>query len=64
MTDCEYCGESFADDEAYLRHLGDEHPEEMGPIERRRLEALGGDGDGPTKPLVFAAIAVGALRGT
>lgn len=61
MTDCEYCSESFDGDDAYLRHLGDEHPDEMGPIERRRLEELGGTSDGPTTPLIVAGIAVGAL---
>ena len=61
MTDCEHCSETFEDDAAYLRHLGDEHPDEMGPIERRRLDELGGGESGPSTPLLVAGIAVGAL---
>ncbi|WP_323674726.1 hypothetical protein [Halorubellus sp. PRR65] len=61
MTDCEHCSESFEDEAAYLRHLDDEHPGEMGPIERRRLDELGGGDGGPSMPLVVAGIAVGAL---
>ncbi|MFC6951826.1 hypothetical protein [Halorubellus litoreus] len=61
MTDCEHCSESFEDEAAYLRHLGDEHPGEMGPIERRRLDELGGGDGGPSTPLLVAGIAVGAL---
>lgn len=61
MRDCEHCSESFEDEAAYLRHLGDEHPGEMGPIERRRLDELGGGESGPSTPLLVAGIAVGAL---
>jgi hypothetical protein len=61
VTDCEHCSETFPDEPAYLRHLGDEHPEEMGPIERRRLEELGGSSGGPSMPLLVGGIAVGAL---
>ncbi|WP_227132113.1 hypothetical protein [Halorubellus salinus] len=61
MTDCEHCSETFEDEAAYLRHLGDEHPGEMGPIERRRLDELGGGESGPSTPLLVAGIAVGAL---
>lgn len=61
MTDCEHCSESFEDDAAYLRHLDAEHPEEMGRIERRRLEELGGGDGGTPLPLLVGGIAVGAL---
>ncbi|NHN42166.1 hypothetical protein G9C85_11085 [Halorubellus sp. JP-L1] len=61
MTDCEHCSETFEDDAAYLRHLDAEHPDEMGRIERRRLEDLGGSSDGPSMPLLVGGIAVGAL---
>jgi hypothetical protein len=47
MRDCPHCSASFeADDEvAYLEHLRDEHPDEFGSVDRRRLDQLGGDGD-------------------
>jgi len=62
VTDCEHCSESFEDEAAYLRHLDDEHPGEMGPIERRKLDELGGSGDGGlSTPLLVGGIAVVAL---
>lgn len=61
MTDCEHCSESFEDEAGYLRHLDDEHPGEMGPIERRKLDELGGSGGGPSMPLLVGGIAVVAL---
>jgi len=62
VTDCEHCSASFEDDAAYLRHLDDEHPGEMGPIERRRLDELGGNGDGGLSTgLLVGGIAVVAL---
>lgn len=62
MKDCEHCSASFEDEAAYLRHLDDEHPDEMGPIERRRFDELGGGGDGGVStPLIVAGIALGAL---
>ncbi|WP_152039857.1 hypothetical protein [Salinigranum salinum] len=47
MRDCPHCSASFeADDEvASLEHLRDEHPDEFGPVDRRRLDQLSGDGD-------------------
>ena len=61
MTDCEHCSASFEDEAAYLRHLDDEHPGEMGPIERRKLDELGGGDGGPSMPLLVGGIAVVAL---
>lgn len=42
MPECEYCSESFGDEDAYLRHLADEHEGELSRIDQRRVEALGG----------------------
>lgn len=48
MHECPHCGESFDAEEAYLRHLGERHADALGPIERRRVEALdGADGRAP-----------------
>lgn len=62
MTDCDHCEETFDDDAAYLRHMDAEHPDEMGRIERRRLEELGGGGGGGTPTAaILGALAVLAL---
>lgn len=45
MVECEYCGESFETDEAHLEHLGTEHPDELGPIDQRRVAAAGNSSD-------------------
>lgn len=62
MPDCDYCGESFADEDAYLAHLGAEHAGELGPIDRRRVAASGGAGDDeggfPLGPTVLVGLLV------
>lgn len=46
MADCDYCGQSFDGEEAYLRHLRDAHEGELSPIDSRRVESTFGDGNG------------------
>lgn len=46
MPDCDYCGESFGGEDAYLDHLAAEHEGELGPIDRRRVESSHGSGGG------------------
>jgi len=47
MVECEYCGATFDDETAHLEHLGAEHADELGPIDRRRVKAAtGGDDEG------------------
>lgn len=43
MEECDYCGESFGDEEALLAHLDAEHAGELGRIDRRRVEDFRGD---------------------
>lgn len=38
MPDCSYCGESFDSEDDYLAHLETVHEDELGPIDRRRIE--------------------------
>lgn len=55
MIDCDYCGESFDDEDAYLDHLERAHEiEELGAIDVRRLESRGKtpDSDG-LPPIVY-----------
>jgi len=66
MTDCEYCGATFETEAAHLEHLGEEHADELGPIDQRRVAAAGEGGDGglPIAGLVggaavLALVAVG-----
>jgi len=37
MTECDYCGREVADDD-YDTHLREEHADELGPIDRRRID--------------------------
>ena len=38
MPECEYCAETFADENDHLDHLAEDHWEELGPIDRRRVD--------------------------
>ncbi len=38
MPECDYCAESFADEDAYLRHLADTHEGELSRIDQRRVD--------------------------
>ena len=68
MPDCNYCGESYGSTDAYLDHLASEHDEELGPIDRRRVEGressvegfLGGLSPNPIVLVVVFAVAAGA----
>jgi sulfur carrier protein ThiS len=57
--ECAHCGASFDDEQAYLRHLLDEHADDLGRIEQRRVADFGDDDGGPDA-VVYAA-ALGAL---
>jgi hypothetical protein len=60
VHECDYCSESFEDEEPYLEHLRDEHGDDLGPIEQRRVDALDDGGDG-LPGFVYAAVAVVGL---
>jgi len=61
MPDCDYCAESFEDEQAYLRHLEAAHESELGTIDQRRVEEEldAGGGGLPTKPLAVELVVVG-----
>lgn len=61
--ECEHCGASFDDEEAYLRHLRDRHGDELGPIEQRRVADLESGDDGPDAVVYGAALGALALVG-
>lgn len=59
MPDCNYCAETFADEEAYLDHLDAAHDrDELSRIDRRRVEShVGDEGEGfPTAPLIIGGL--------
>lgn len=60
MPDCDRCGESFADERAYLQHRQDAHPDDFGTIERRRLEQLA-DGGSTNRRYVVGAVGIVVL---
>jgi hypothetical protein len=57
--ECAHCGDTFDDEAAYLRHLRQEHADDLGAIEQRRVANLGAD-DGGSDIAVYGT-AVGAL---
>jgi hypothetical protein len=58
MVDCDYCGESFEGEDAYLDHLDDQHGDELGAIDQRWVDSRGGD-DGSGIPV--GIVVVGAV---
>lgn len=46
MPDCDYCGESFDDEESYLGHLQAEHDGELSRLDQRRVDESDEDEDG------------------
>ena len=67
MVDCDYCGESFDGEDAYLDHLADDHDGELGAIDQRRVDsrASAADDDGLSLGVVaggiVAVLAIGAI---
>lgn len=63
MPECSYCGTAFDDDETYLEHLGAEHYDELGAIDRRRVDTHADDSatGRPTGPVVLGLVLVLAV---
>lgn len=56
MPECSYCGESFDSEAAELDHLESEHPDELGPIDRRRIGADESSDGLPMGPIALGAV--------
>lgn len=58
MADCDYCEETFGNEEALLEHMRNAHEGELGRIDQRRVGELDGNdgGEFPTGPLALAFI--------
>lgn len=62
MPDCDYCDASFGSEDAYLAHLREEHLDELGPIDKRRVGAVDDDDDGlPTGPIALGVVILAAV---
>lgn len=61
MPRCEYCQAEFAEEDAYLEHLRDEHYDELGPIEQRRVDGLETEEDGNRWAVVGVITLLGVL---
>jgi len=63
MPECNYCGDTFDDETAELRHLQEEHEGELGAIDQRRVEEESDDGDSglATGPLVLGVVILAAV---
>ena len=59
MVDCDYCGQSFDGETAYLDHLADSHEGELGAIDQRRVDGRASD-DSDGIPLMAVAVGIGA----
>ncbi len=57
MEECRHCNASFEEEQELLQHVADEHPDELGEIERRRLQRTD-DGSWTPHPGVAAGVAV------
>lgn len=58
MPDCDYCSASFEGEEGYDDHLAEEHYDELGRIDRRRVDEDRGDDttEFPTGPVILIAV--------
>lgn len=63
MPDCDYCEESFEGEGAYLDHLDREHYEELGSIDRRRVDDHVGEGVSlpSMTTILLAVVSVGVV---
>lgn len=57
VPDCDYCGRSFDAEDAYLEHLAEEHYEDLGRIDRRRVDSAFADSDETSQQTVLVAAA-------
>ncbi len=60
MPECDYCGASHDSEEAHLEHLEEEHYDDLGPIDKRRVDDATGGGDFPTGPIAVGVVLLAA----
>lgn len=66
MSTCEYCGESFENEQQYLRHLKSDHQEELSNLDARRVEGVELETDGSVRAVLVGMVllALFVLLGT
>jgi len=60
MPECDYCGASHDAEEAHLDHLESEHYDELGPIDKRRIDDRNEGSGFPTGPVVIGVVLLAA----
>ena len=60
MPECDYCGATHESETAHLEHLEAEHYDELGPIDKRRVDDDGDDGGLPTGPIAIGVVLLAA----
>jgi len=61
MPECDYCGASNDSEAAHLQHLESEHYDELGPIDKRRVDDERGGGDIPVGPIAVVVVLLAAV---
>jgi len=61
MPDCDYCGASHDSEEAHLDHLRAEHYDELGPIDKRRVDDRDDGSSFPVGPVAIGVVLLAAV---
>lgn len=60
MPECDYCGADHEGEEALLDHLEAEHYDDLGPIDKRRVDERNAGGDLPLGPIAVGVVLLAA----
>ena len=60
MPECDYCGATHDGEGAHLDHLESEHYDELGPIDKRRVDDRGSGFGVPVGPIAIGVVLVAA----
>lgn len=61
MPDCDYCEDSFEDEDAYLDHLEAIHEDELSTIDQRRVDERHASDDVNSNLLIYGGVGLGIL---
>lgn len=61
MEECDHCGDTFDDEDAYLSHLAAEHRGELGRIEQKRVENHEAESGGGGRTRLYVSVAAVAV---
>ena len=60
MPECDYCGATHESETAHLEHLEAEHYDELGPIDKRRIDDRNEGSGFPTGPVAIGVVLLAA----